>query len=107
MSDDSRSVVDRPKSESLTTTLRSDLPSGKSIQPSVTIKFSGLISRWKTWWSWHAATASHIWENIDDMSLRRARERSWEGCRVERRLGVGGVRDDETELLAEVGESDS
>jgi hypothetical protein len=45
---------------------------------------------------------------MEEMSLRRVRERSWEGCMLERRLGVGGVREDESELLEEEdGESGS
>lgn len=45
MSEDSRSVVERPKSVSLTMTRRSSRPSGSVIHPSVTMKFSGLMSR--------------------------------------------------------------
>ena len=101
ISADSTSVVDRPKSVSLTTTLRSDRPSGSVVHPSVTMKFSGLMSRWKTELSWQVATASHICENIDAIRRRRVRESSCAGLREERRLGVGGVR--EAQLESETG----
>jgi hypothetical protein len=42
---------------------------------------------------------------MEEMSLSRVRDRSWDGAIVERRLGVGGVRDEEDSV--EVGESDS
>jgi hypothetical protein len=61
------------------------------------MKFSGLISRWKTFWLWQAATASHIWENIEAMRRRRVLDKSCEGCRFESKLGVGGVREAEIE----------
>lgn len=92
MSAESTSVVDKPKSLSLTTTLRSREPSALVVQPSVTMKFSGLMSRWKTEASWQTATASHIWENMEAIRRRRVCERSWAGWRDERSPGVGGVR---------------
>lgn len=107
MSEDSRSVVERPKSVSLTTTRRSSRPSGCLVQPSVTMKFSGLMSRWNTFWEWQAATASHIWENMDAMRRRRVLDRSWEGWRLESKLGVGGVREVEIESESRVDESKS
>lgn len=94
MSEDSTSVVERPKSVSLTTTLRSEVPLEDSARPSVTIKFSGLMSRWNTFWAWQAATASHIWANMEAMRRRRVRERSCAGWRLESRLGVGGVQEE-------------
>ena len=93
------SVVLKPKSVNLTTTRRSlrtssDPGTCSSRHPSVTMKFSGLMSRWNTPRSWHAATASHICLNMLAMSFSRVRERSLFGESVASRDGVGGVRAD-------------
>ena len=105
MSAESTSVlVDRPKSVSLMTTLRSERPSEWVVHPSVTMKFSGLMSRWNTEYSWQVATASHICANIDAIRRRRVRESNCEGLREESSPGVEGVRDVqlESELEGEV-----
>ena len=94
------SVVLNPKSVNFTTTLRSRLSSSfppgpgtrTSRNPSVTMKFSGLISRWKTPRSWHAATASHICLNMLAMSLSLVLESSLFGDIVASSEGVDGVR---------------
>lgn len=91
-----------PKSVSFTTTRRSrrssSLPAGpgtrSSSTPSVTMKFSGLMSRWNTPRSWHAATASHICLNMLAISFNRVRESSFVGESVASSDGVGGVRAD-------------
>ena len=111
------SVVLSPKSVNLTTTRRSRRVSPStttSCQPSVTMKFSGLMSRWNTPRSWQTATASHICANMLAMSFSRVRLRSLPGLRVLSSDGVGGVRavlsDDTDEVmeqsLSEEGEVD-
>lgn len=98
------SIVPSPQSVILTTT--PCFPSGpcvtveggkpaallpRSPLPSMTIKFSGLMSRCEMPTSWHAWTAEHICPNMREMSRSRLRERSWSPIAADRSEGEGGV----------------